>query len=268
MPSKLRLLANELDANSSINTTLYQGVDVSLNLRWRSATLLGGTSTGGRTRSVTCDVEDPNNLRFCDQTQFSVPFQTQFKLAGTYALPYGIRLGANFQSQPGTERIINYAVVRSILPTLTQTSVNVRLNEPGSEYNDRVNQFDVTVSKSFRNRGLDIRPDVALFNVLNTNPGAGADQHIRAFSRQRDNDFESTCAPTRCQREVLAAPLFLNLVPATTMRQTMTLPVMAGWLALMVAALRWRSGSSAVRSRRIRNVVPSKGSPEQYATVE
>jgi len=95
---------------------------------------------------------------------------TQFKLAGTYALPYGVRLGANFQSQPGTERIINYSVVRSILPTLTQTSVNIRLNEPGTEYNDRVNQLDMTLSKSFKNRGMDIRPELSLFNVLNANP--------------------------------------------------------------------------------------------------
>ena len=129
-PAKLGLV-NEFDSNSSINTALYQGVDVTLNLRWRAATLFGGTSTG-RTVAVACQVEDPNNLRFCDQTRYNIPFLTQFKLAGTYALPYAIRLGANFQSQPGTERIINYAVVRSILPTLTQTSVNVRLNEPGS----------------------------------------------------------------------------------------------------------------------------------------
>lgn len=129
----------------------------------------GGTSTG-RTLSKICDVEDPNNLRFCDQSQYDVPLLIQFKLAGTYALPYGVRLGANFQSQPGAERIIDYAVVRSILPTLTQTSVNVRLNEPGTEYNARVNQLDLTLSKSFKNGGIDIRPEVAVFNVLNANP--------------------------------------------------------------------------------------------------
>jgi hypothetical protein len=140
-----------------------------VNLRWRAGTLLGGTSTG-RTLSITCEVADPNNLRFCDQTQSNVPLQTQFKLAGTYSMPYGVRLGANFQSQPGTERIINYAVVRSILPTLTQTSVNIRLNEPGSTYNDRVNQLDVTLSKSFRGRGLELRPELSLFNMLNANP--------------------------------------------------------------------------------------------------
>ena len=167
-PAKLGLV-NEFDSNSSINTAMYQGVDVTMNLRWRAATLFGGTSTG-RTVAIACQVEDPNNLRFCDQTQYNIPFLTQFKLAGTYGLPYAIRLGASFQSQPGTERIINYAVVRSILPTLTQTSVNVRLNEPGTEYNDRVNQLDVTLSRSFRNRGVDVRPELSIFNMLNANP--------------------------------------------------------------------------------------------------
>jgi len=167
-PDKLGLV-NELDDNSSINTAMYQGVDVTLNLRWRALTLFGGTSTG-RTVTAACQVEDPNNLRFCDQNLYSVPLLTQFKLAGTYLLPYGVRLSANFQSQPGTERIINYAVVRSILPTLTQTSVNVRLNEPGTEYNDRVNQMDLTLSKSLRSHRVDVRPELSLFNLLNANP--------------------------------------------------------------------------------------------------
>jgi hypothetical protein len=167
-PTKLGLI-DELDANSAANTTWYKGVDVSVNYRARNLTLLGGTSTG-RTLSITCDVEDPNNLRFCDQSQYGVPLRTQFKLAGTYILPYDVHIGANFQSQPGAERIISYSVVRSILPSLTQSSVNVRLNEPGSAYNDRVSQLDLTLSKSFRRAGVDVRPELALFNLFNANP--------------------------------------------------------------------------------------------------
>jgi hypothetical protein len=167
-PSKLGLV-NELDSTSLNNTTWYQGVDVTVNYRWRSGTLFGGTSTG-RTLSKICDVADPNNLRFCDQSLYDVSLRTQFKLAGTYNLPYGVRLGANFQSQPGTERTILYPVVRAILPSLTQTSVNVRLNEPGSAYNDRVNQIDITLSKSFRRGGFDVRPELAIFNATNANP--------------------------------------------------------------------------------------------------
>ena len=167
-PAKFGLV-DEYDTNSDNNVSWYRGVDVTVNGRWRSFTFLGGTSTG-RTLSSTCDVPDPNSWRFCDQSESDVPLLTQFKLSGTTSLPYGVRLGASFQSRPGTERIINYEVVRSILPTLTQTSVNVRLNEPGSEFNDRTNQLDVTLSKVITLGQLRVRPEAAIFNALNSNP--------------------------------------------------------------------------------------------------
>jgi hypothetical protein len=141
------------------------------------ATLFGGTSTG-RTLQNRCEVEDPNflqpgttGLRFCDDGQFDVPRATLFKLAGTYPLPYGIRVSANLQSTPGTDRTITYQVTRAQVPTLTQASVLVRLSEPGSSYNDRVTQFDLSLTKSFRlDRGIEVRPEVGLFNLFNANP--------------------------------------------------------------------------------------------------
>jgi hypothetical protein len=161
---------NELNANSTDNTRVYNGVDLSFNWRMRGgATVFGGTSTG-RTLSSTCQVEDLNSLRFCNQGDYSVPFATQFKLAGTYPLPYGIRLSGNFQSQPGSERSITYQVTRTQLPSLVQASVNVRLNEPGTVYNDRVNQLDFSVSRVFRGGRFALRPELGLFNALNANP--------------------------------------------------------------------------------------------------
>ena len=91
---------NQLDTTSLNNTRVFKGVDVSFNLRIPGGgTLNGGTATG-RTITKTCDVEDPNNLRFCDQNQFDVPMLTQFKLSGTYPLIYGIRFSGSFQSSP------------------------------------------------------------------------------------------------------------------------------------------------------------------------
>ena len=115
-------------------------------------------------------MEDPNSLRFCDQSLYDIPMLTQFKLSGTYPLVYGIRLSGSFQSSPGTERSITYQVTRTQLPTLVQTSVNVRLNEPGTIYNDRVNQLDFAISKSFKVGRADFRPEIDLFNMLNANP--------------------------------------------------------------------------------------------------
>ncbi len=118
----------------------------------------------------TCEVDDPNNLRFCEQGDYDVPFATQFKLAGSYPMVWDIRLSATIQSTPGTERMIQYQVTRTQIPTLTQTSVNVRLNEPGTEYNDRVNQLDLSLSRTFRSGRYVFRPEMSLFNALNANP--------------------------------------------------------------------------------------------------
>jgi hypothetical protein len=118
----------------------------------------------------TCEVDDPNQLRFCEESDYDVPMATQFKLAGSYPMKWDIRLSATIQSSPGTERSIIYQVSRTQIPTLTQASVNVRLNEPGSEYNDRVNQLDFSVSRTFRAGRYVIRPEMSLFNALNANP--------------------------------------------------------------------------------------------------
>ena len=48
------------------------------------------------------------------------------------------------------------------------------LNEPGSRYNDRVNQLDITLAQTFRagirSHTAQLRPEVAIFNALNVNP--------------------------------------------------------------------------------------------------
>ena len=163
-------LVNELDTNSSVNTRVYNGFDMSFNYRLgNGGSIFGGTSTG-HVITGTCEVDDPNSLRFCEEGDYDVPFATQFKLAGSYPMVWDIRLSATIQSSPGSERSIIYQVTRTQIPTLTQPSVNVRLNEPGTEYNDRVNQLDLSLSKTFRAGRYVFRPEMSLFNALNANP--------------------------------------------------------------------------------------------------
>jgi hypothetical protein len=156
-------LVDLLDDNSSNNRMYYQGVDVTVNVRYRGATVNGGTSTG-RTLAITCDVQDPNNLRFCDQTTYDVPFRTLFRLSGTYGLPYGIRASAVFQSIPGAARQLTYVVTRTQLPTLTQASVTARLNEPNTLF------LDLSFSKNIKAGAVNLVPEVGVFNALNANP--------------------------------------------------------------------------------------------------
>ncbi len=181
IPGRVRPTDN-LDTNSDSNTQWYRGVDVVMHARFRNGiTLNGGTSTG-RVLSRTCEVENPNDLRFCDQSEYDVPFQTSFKLSGTYPLPWlGIQLSAVFQSVPGqvpgttgggtSEKVVTYTVTRAQLPALsTVSSVAVRLNEPGSLLLDRINSVDVNLSRAIKMRQVSIRPRIEIFNLFNRNP--------------------------------------------------------------------------------------------------
>src|SRR5262249_28771732 len=136
----------------------------------------GGLTTGGRHES-SCQVADPNNLRYCVA---SYPFLTQFKLSGTYPLPYGFRVSGLFQSLPGVQSSrdasnvgkdlnVTYSINRTIAPGLTQPTVTVRLNEPGTVFLDRANQLDFAVSRDFKMGRMTVRPQFDIFNALNNN---------------------------------------------------------------------------------------------------
>jgi hypothetical protein len=175
---------NELDTNSDQNTRVFRGVDATFSMRIPGGgALTGGTSTG-RTVFRTCQVEDLNALRFCDQNQFDIPMLTQFKLSGTYPVIYGLRVSGSFQSTPGSERSITYQVLKAQVPGMTQASQSIRLNEPGTLYNDRLNQLDFSLSKAFRTARAEVRPTLDLFNMLNANPVTG---QVNAFGNSLNN---------------------------------------------------------------------------------
>jgi len=176
VPAKLGVIDN-VRYNTTENGREYHGVDVSFNARLRNGTQIQGGVTTGKLHEHVCQVDDPNNLRFCDA---SYPFTTQFKLSGTYPLPYGFRVSGLFQSLPGVQSARDggnvgkdisemYSVGRAIAPGLTQTTVNLRLSEPGTVFLDRVNQLDFALSRDFKAGRMHIRPQVDIFNALNNN---------------------------------------------------------------------------------------------------
>jgi hypothetical protein len=164
---KLGLVSN-YDTNSDDNRQTYNGFDISLNARFgQGGTLITGFSSG-LTRNATCQVDDPNNLRFCDEDQYDIRFDKNFKLAGSYPLPWGIAASAVLQSVPGLPRRITYVVSRAQVPNLTLSSVTVPLTRPGEEYLPRLNQVDIKFLKNIRYRGLRMRPELGIFNLTNT----------------------------------------------------------------------------------------------------
>jgi hypothetical protein len=165
--AKLGQVVNR-DMTSNENTRIFHGIDFTLRGRLANgANFRFGTSTG-RDTSAICEVSDPNQLRFCDERDYDVPFRTRFRLAGVYPLPWGVQAGAVYQNLAGEERTILYPVTRTELPQLTVSRVDVQLNEPGTTYLPRVNQLDVNFMRNFDVSGRQIRPRIDLFNVTNS----------------------------------------------------------------------------------------------------
>lgn len=191
----LRTALQQVDKNSDVNRRWYNGYDVGFSLRVGGGNVYGGTSLG-KTTTRNCEVQDPNSLRFCDTTKLDIPYLVQFKLSGTYPLPYGFQLSGAWQGYPGVpggtarqegfydtalNRVadpslnanynVNNAIVRATNPTvtLTQAAVTVPLLTPGENYLDRWNQIDVRLARKFRTRGVRWEGQMNLYNLLNGN---------------------------------------------------------------------------------------------------
>ncbi len=187
-PAKLSL-TQRVDTNaSSARQQIFNGFELAMNARLRGdVTIFGGTSHQ-RTVAVTCDQpDDPNLLRFCDQRDSGVPFQTDFKLNVSYPVPFwGVQLSGVFQSYQGKPAQTNWLVSRTtryaancvgpctpgalVVPNLTEASITIPLTPAGTEFLDRHNQMDVRVGKRFQLNRMRVHAQLDIFNVLNANP--------------------------------------------------------------------------------------------------
>jgi hypothetical protein len=191
-------IIDQIDTTSDSNTRYYNGFDI--NVRGRlpnGAQFYSGSSTGHLIETM-CDVEDPNWLRFCDQSQYRIPWLTVLKVSGVYPVWKGISVAAVYQRLPfqssggdvqreytSSQGLpITYPVTRALVPGLTTASIScspppsvvtatpssctgVRLNEPGTEYLPAVHQLDISISSSFSVGKARVRPVFDLFNALN-----------------------------------------------------------------------------------------------------
>jgi hypothetical protein len=171
------------------------------------ATLFGGMTSERMMWTLCNEQSNPNNILYCDSRSSSIPFRTQLKLSGSYPLPYGVLVSGSFQSIPGYQLGCNTATCNIpnptslpsattpaglgtvwlitpttrypancvgpctpgalVIPNMTAASLNVPLVAPGTEYADRINQLDVSLSKSVKVGITRVQPQIDFFNVLN-----------------------------------------------------------------------------------------------------
>ena len=110
---------------------------------------------------------------------------------GTEALPYGVfTAGTGFTTPNGSSTVwavnsstvytattcksANCTIGAPVIPGgLNQTSLNVPLTAPQSEYAPRLNQVDFAVNKTFTVRTMKIQPKLDLFNAFNSDDYTG-----------------------------------------------------------------------------------------------
>lgn len=162
----------------------WDGMDFTVDGRLQDILIQGGVSTGRR-KIDRCDVMNavpeeaildrgarqiPNE--FCDSPENWI---TQLKLIGSYTLPYDVQVAATFQNAPGVERIatVTYSAAQ-ITEALGRAPLSgartINVIEPGTEFLDRLNQFDLRFTKIFTfANNTQFRAMFDIFNVFNNN---------------------------------------------------------------------------------------------------
>jgi hypothetical protein len=170
-PSKLGQ-TNPVDYNSAENREWWNGIEISGNGRiGQTGRIFSGITMGANSQNL-CEVDDPNQLRYCERSAKWLP---QYKLGGSVTIPWDIYASGTFSSFPGAALPITYVVNRTVVPTLTQTSITVPLDDPArpDRYADRQNQLDLRFAKKFAyssRAGRYVNVQFDLFNAFNVAP--------------------------------------------------------------------------------------------------
>jgi hypothetical protein len=183
-----------LNSNYGSQTEVYDGVDVTLTARIRRGAFLAGGFNTGRTETNNCDVvlgrpqvtftvalstiTGPRTQAYCDVV---TPWrgQTQVKFAGAYPLPWwDLQTSATFQSLPGVPRFATYVATNNeITPSLGRNlaagargTVTVDLIPPQTEFEGRVYQLDLRMTKIVKLGRTRLQGMFDVYNALNASP--------------------------------------------------------------------------------------------------
>jgi hypothetical protein len=169
--NKVGVATDNLRTFSGVNTSVYNGVELSANARFSKVLFFGGITTERRA-TTSCDERDnPNGLRFCDAIP---PFRTTVKASGAYQLPYDFQVSGTFIAAPGASINANYTVTAAIAgrtiigSTAGGTTIGVNLIQPNTVFLDYRKQLDLRLARNFRFDRYRLQGFADIFNVLNS----------------------------------------------------------------------------------------------------
>jgi hypothetical protein len=166
-------------------------VGFTIDTRFTNGAQLGGGFDTGTTNFNSCFVLDsPQQLLNCD-TQIPWSAHHNFKMYGSFPLPYDISVSGSFRSVAGRPIDANWSVRNPVIaPSLgrnlsacgTKTietctsSVTVPLIAPYTMFLDRRNMLDLRFSKFVNLGGARLSGNLDIYNVLNGNQILGINE--------------------------------------------------------------------------------------------
>jgi hypothetical protein len=168
------------------DTRLFNGVDVTFNLRSANGvTFTGGTSTG-KVENDTCELRNavPDNYLLNPYCHQESPWLTSFRGLVSFTIPkIDVNVSSVIQDKPniGTDQIASlvatYTLSASDLASaaaqlgrpLTNTAPQVNLLAPGEVYGDRIRQWDFSAKKIIRFGSQRLTLGADIYNLLNNN---------------------------------------------------------------------------------------------------
>ena len=196
--AKVGVATDTLVTYSTANSTTYNGIEFTANLRRDKFILFGGVTTDRRI-STSCDGDtsattsrdNPNGLRFCESNlatsgQPATVFRTTVKMSGAYSFPWDVQLSGSFTAIPGPNVAANYTVTAAVAgrtiigSTAGANSIVVNLIQPGTLFLDYQNRLDMRVGKTFKFERTKVQGFMDVFNVLNAGTATSVNQTYAA----------------------------------------------------------------------------------------
>jgi hypothetical protein len=154
---------------------VYDGFDITENLRLPGGATISGGVNWGRTKTSACFVVDsPEALRFCE---INPPMLFNNSFVGFVPLPWwGLMTSATYRNYPGPQITASRTTPNSeIVPSLGRNlaagvngTVAINLIQPGTMYSSRQQQLDFRISKRIRFNGNQrVAVNFDFFNILN-----------------------------------------------------------------------------------------------------
>ena len=202
MPTAFGQVSNLITESSNYGkqTEVYDGIDVTMNARFGKGGVLSGGFSTGRTVNDNCfqnsdpslSAQLPPNTPMGSTAPRTQPFchavlpfkgQSQVKFSGAYPLPWAFQASATYQNLPGIPIAATYvasnAVIRPSLgrnlgqcganPTCTGNVV-IDLMPPNTQFEDRITQLDVRLTRAFTFGRTRVVGIFDVFNALNASP--------------------------------------------------------------------------------------------------